>query len=147
MPKGEYFIGDLHNALDSSDGWSNEEGKHELSDGKTIGYFEFEGCQTERDREERDNIDFREYIEGDEIGITLLVNVHDHWEDLGISVVFEEEFECTKDTLSHYKHDDHMTSICFGGGASWDTIHGSYETDDESDEDSNVEEDVSISDT
>ena len=136
MPKGKYFIGDVDGALldSSSCDWSNEEGKQELSDGRVIGFFDVEGLQTERERDSQDNIDFSEYIE-DVIGITLLTNVHEHWENHGISVVFEEEFECAKDTTSHYKHDDHVTDISFGGQVSWNTIHGSYETDDDESDD------------
>jgi hypothetical protein len=145
LPKGEYFIGDVSSALDDSSSCeiNDEEGRQELSDGRIIiGFFEFTGLQREKDRDSGDNIDFTEYIDGDFIGITLLANVQEHWECHGISVVFEEEFLCCKDTISHFKHDDHSTNISFGGEVSWNTIHGSYDTDDGSIEEEDDEDEA-----
>ena len=165
MPAGEYYCGDLswvlRPALDQEVEF--EDGKFELSDGRVVGCFRYDGCQ-DNDKG-RDDVYF--HVNGDMIGITLLAGLEEQWVDpkawrlnpdavssginvkaistsgkkitmmdyiknAGTTVVYDTDFECTTDTMSHYKHDEHVTSISFGDKICIGTYHGNWSSDDES---------------
>jgi hypothetical protein len=173
MPKGEYYVGDLALVLsnDLSSELPDHPGKFTLSNGREVVCFKFEGWQCERDNDidfyiESSMIGIT-LIDGlsknwkcpsvvfggwgfhrnkvKALGKTRKAfKLADFMKIAGVTVVYEEQFECWGSTMSHYKHDNHSTTTFFGDKVSLWTIRGwgDYDTDEgsESDEESDEEE-------
>jgi hypothetical protein len=141
-----------------------ENGVFELSDGRVVGTFIHEGCQdTDRPDDidfhvtsdvigitllaglEEQWVDPKPWeAEGGwgQFGINLKaisdsgrkITLMDYAKHAGTIVVYDTDFDCHTNTTSHYKHDDHVTSTSFGDKINICTYHGSWCSDDESDE-------------
>lgn len=69
------------------------------------------------------------------------VTMMDYINNVGTIVEYDADFKCQTNTISHYKHDDHMTQITFGDQINISTCHGRYNSDDVSEEEDNDETD------
>ena len=172
LPKGEYYVGDLALVLsdDISSELPDHPGKFTLSNGREVGCFKFEGCQPDRDNDVDFYVESgmigitliaglskkwqcpRGLFDGwgphwnkvKALGKTIKsLKLGDFMMIAGVTVVYNEEFECWSSTMSHYKHDDHSTSTFFGDKVSLWTIHGDYDTDEGSESEEEDDEDAS----
>ena len=163
LPKGRYYIGDLALVL-PRDLWEevpDKPGKFTLSDGRVVVCFEFKGCQPERDNDfdfyiESEMIGITLYAglckqwglhapmfgglgphfnQLKEICKTKKITMVDFMKIAGTKAVYDTDFDCQQHTMSHYKRDDHSVSTHFGDKVSAWTIHGSYDSGDESEVD------------
>jgi hypothetical protein len=141
-----------------------ENGLFELSDGRVVGTFTHEGCQDNDRADDIDFhvpsdvigitllagleeqwVDPKSWeaeLGWGHFGTTLKaisdsgrkITMMDYVKHAGAIVVYDTDFDCQTSTASHYKHDDHVTSTTFGDKININTYHGSYNSDDGSDE-------------
>jgi hypothetical protein len=160
LPKGKYYIGDLSLVL-PGDTWkeiSDEPGISTLSDGRIVVCFQFKGCQPEENNNtyfymESSKIgitlcaglkkkwDVHSQMFGSwgphfnqlqELKKSKNITMVDFMKIAGKTVVYKTNFDCQQSTMSHYKNDDHSTSTQFGDNVCVWTIHGTYDSENES---------------
>jgi len=145
----------------------DSEGLYELSDGRLVGCFMQEHRQDNdkcRDIEfyvtsgmigitllaglEEQWVPPADWADGQEwgrLGVHLKavfaagkkVTMMDYINNVGTIVEYDADFDCETNTMSHYKHDDHMTQITFGDQINISTCHGRYDSEDGSEEEDN----------